>query len=204
MPKINVILAHCSDYGIGYRGKMGWRIDADMKLFAKLTTGRGDYKNAIVMGRTTWEGLPGKRPLASRDNLILSRLSNNAPCTPHVEWFFDIEAVLSHCEKKHYDEVWVIGGEQVYSAFIGAVAPYRSIVHTVHITRIDAEITCDTFCPASTVSETAMQEYFDMVSKRSGTEKCTVLSNGADDVMPPLTIRDVIVTFCEYVNKLRV
>jgi dihydrofolate reductase len=194
--RINVILAHCHNYGIGRDGKMAWRIGSDLQLFAKLTTGRGDYKNAIVMGRKTWQSLP--RPLAMRDNLILSRLDAQSqpppPHNPHVAWFSDIAAVLSHCESKQYDEVWIIGGEQLYSAFLGASAPYRPLVHTVHITRIDADFTCDTFCSECAVSDSALQEYFVPVSTRCQIEKCIINSQNAT--------LDVNVTFCEYVNKL--
>jgi dihydrofolate reductase len=192
--RINVILAHCHGYGIGYAGKMCWRIGSDMRLFAKLTTGRGDYKNAVVMGRKTWQSLPSNcRPLALRDNLVLSRSIECGdgiadPPNPHVAWFSDIDAVLSHCSNRQYDEVWIIGGEQLYSAFLGPQAPHRSLVHTVHVTRIDAAFTCDTFCSAASVSESALQEYFTPVSRRTELAKCVDL--------------DLNVTFCEYVNKL--
>ncbi len=201
--KINVILAHCSCYGIGYRGKMCWRVGADLKLFAKLTTGDGDYKNAIIMGRKTWESLPGKRPLMARDNLILSRLpvvDANDSHNSHVAWFSNIDAVLARCTINQYNEVWIIGGEQIYSAFMGADAPYRSLVHTVHITRIDADFRCDAFCSEDAVSESAMQKYFTPVSKRYSVEKCVILSLDSDTPPPPPTNLNVI--FCEYVNNI--
>ena len=205
--RINVILAHCHNYGIGCDGKMAWRIVSDLRLFAKLTTGRGDYKNAIIMGRKTWQSLPPlNRPLALRDNLILSRSpgddayshSHSQPHDtqphPHVAWFSDIDAVIRHCASKQYDEAWIIGGEKLYSAFLGASAPYRSLVHTVHITRIDADFTCDTFCSEGAVSDSALQEYFVPVSTRSHREKCIINSQN-------VTL-DVNITFCEYVNKM--
>jgi dihydrofolate reductase len=204
--RVNVILAHCREYGIGYAGKMAWRNGTDLQLFSKLTTGRGDYKNAIVMGRKTWQSLPGKRPLASRDNLILSRLSSedggDKSCDhshSHIAWFSDIDAVLNHCANKQYDEVWIIGGQQLYSTFLGAQAPYRSLVHTVHITRIDADFKCDAFCSADAVSETALQEYFVPSSRRTEVaEKCVNLS--ADSDTHP-SLMNVDVTFCKYVKK---
>lgn len=211
--RVNIILAHCREYGIGYAGKMAWRNGTDLQLFSKLTTGRGDYKNAIIMGRKTWQSLPGKRPLASRDNLILSRLPSNdgggggggdnksKSCDhsqSHVTWFSNIDAVLNHCANKQYDAVWIIGGQQLYSAFLGAQAPYRSLVHTVHITRIDADFKCDAFCSADAVSETALQEWFVPSSRRTELETCVNLS--ADSDTHP-TLMNVNVTFCTYVKK---
>ena len=207
--KINVILAHCRGYGIGYAGKMSWRNGTDLQRFARLTTGRGDYKNAIVMGRKTWQSLPYKRPLAKRDNLILSRQQPNSvsteidnttnpntdttttttsvnpipnplnpPNQPHSFWFSTIDSVLAHCAAKAYDEVWIIGGEQLYSEFLGAQSPYLPLVHTVLITCIDEDFTCDTFCSADIVSHAALRERFTLFSVRTELEQCTNLVDG--------------------------
>lgn len=48
----------------------------DMATFAELTksTSSSSKKNAVIMGRKTWESIPEKnRPLAGRFNVILSR-----------------------------------------------------------------------------------------------------------------------------------
>lgn len=203
--KVNVILAHCRGYGIGYAGKMSWRNGADLQRFARLTTGRGDYKNAIVMGRKTWQSLPCKRPLAFRDNLILSRQSNSTvgdqanpnPNPNHSFWFSTVDSVLAHCENMKYDEVWIIGGEQLYSEFLGAHSPYRSLVHAVFITRIDAEFDCDTFCSADIVSPDALKEHFTLLSVSTELERCTNLVDG--DGSPA---KMVSVSYYEYASKL--
>lgn len=203
--RVNVILAHCRGYGIGCAGKMCWHNGADMRRFARLTTGRGDYKNAIVMGRKTWQSLPHyKRPLAFRDNLIVSRQcpDTNASEPPHSLWFSSIDAVLAHCETKNYDEVWIIGGEQLYSEFLGAQSPYRSLVHTVHITCIDAEFQCDTFCSADTVSPEALCKHFALLSVRTEMERCTSLVDHPGGGDPETTVAgSVNVTCYEYANK---
>jgi len=196
--KINVILAHCRGYGIGYAGKMSWRNGADLQRFARLTTGRGNYKNAIVMGRTTWQSLPNNRPLARRDNLILSRhcADANAELQTHTFWFTTIDAMLAHCESAEYDEVWIIGGEQLYSEFLGAESPYRSLVHTVLITCIDEDFTCDTFCSVDTVSHAALRNHFTLFSVRTELEQCT---NLVDDDGSPAKL--VSVSCYEYISK---
>ena len=208
----NVILAHCRGYGIGHAGKMSWRNGADLQRFARLTTGRGDYKNAIVMGRKTWQSLPCKRPLAFRDNLILSRQSNSTPgdqTNPnpnpnpdpnpnpnHSFWFATVDAVLVHCENMKYDEVWIIGGEQLYSEFLGAHSPYRPLVRTVFITRIDAEFQCDTFCSPDIVSPDALEEHFTLISVSTELERCTDLVHG--DGSPAKMVN---VSYYEYASK---
>ncbi len=81
--KVNLIVAGCKVlgketkvYGIGNKGQLPWRLKNEMKFFAKMTTTTKDTskKNAVIMGRKTWESIPEKfRPLKNRFNLILTR-----------------------------------------------------------------------------------------------------------------------------------
>jgi len=77
---VKLIVAMCKNNGIGIDNKIPWRISEDMSYFSKKTS--GDYammnetikKNAVVMGRNTWESLPKKyKPLQNRFNIVLTR-----------------------------------------------------------------------------------------------------------------------------------
>jgi dihydrofolate reductase len=74
--KATLIVAHDSSRGIGLNGKLPWRLSKEMKYFAAATTvvpSESGKKNAVIMGRTTWEGIPRKfRPLKERINVVLS------------------------------------------------------------------------------------------------------------------------------------
>ncbi|KAF8818014.1 bifunctional dihydrofolate reductase-thymidylate synthase, partial [Cardiosporidium cionae] len=63
--------------GIGKDGKLPWPVlSRDMQHFKHVTTKRKDFdfKNAVVMGRKTWNSLPVKyRPLPERINFVLSK-----------------------------------------------------------------------------------------------------------------------------------
>jgi dihydrofolate reductase len=63
--------------GIGLKGTLPWpQIRSDMAFFRKVTTGHStsDTRNAVIMGRRTWESIPAKfRPLPGRINIILTR-----------------------------------------------------------------------------------------------------------------------------------
>jgi dihydrofolate reductase len=65
----NIIVAFDINRGIGINNRLPWHIPDDLKQFQKLTRGNG--KNAVIMGKNTWNSLPVKM-LAGRDNLILS------------------------------------------------------------------------------------------------------------------------------------
>lgn len=73
--RATLIVAHDSRRGIGLNGRLPWKLSKEMKYFANATsTAPAGKQNAVVMGRTTWEGIPPKfRPLKNRINLVLSR-----------------------------------------------------------------------------------------------------------------------------------
>lgn len=94
---------------IGKDGRLPWHYSADMKFFKETTTG-----NACVMGYNTWLTL--KRPLPNRLNIVLSRKAELEP-QDSVVVLRDVESVLSHARTLSCD-LFVIGGEQVYRAFL--------------------------------------------------------------------------------------
>ena len=94
---------------IGKNGKLPWHYSADMKFFRETTTG-----HAVVMGRKTW--LTIGKPLKNRLNIVLSRDSNIEPQESLIV-LSDIESVISFSEKLTTD-LFVIGGAQIYSAFL--------------------------------------------------------------------------------------
>ena len=74
--RISLIVAGCRVedpklLGIGLNGDLPWKLSQEMKHFAKLTKSGGAGKNAVLMGRKTWESIPSKfRPL--RDRFVIS------------------------------------------------------------------------------------------------------------------------------------
>lgn len=94
---------------IGKDGKLPWHYSADMKFFRETTTG-----HACVMGFNTWLTL--KRPLPNRLNIVLSRKADLEP-QDSVVLVRDIDSVLSLAGNLKSD-LFVIGGEQVYRAFL--------------------------------------------------------------------------------------
>jgi dihydrofolate reductase len=94
---------------IGKGGKLPWHYSADMKFFRETTTG-----HAVVMGRKTW--LTIGKPLKNRLNIVLSRDSSIEP-QESLLVLSDIESALSFNKSLNTD-LFVIGGAQVYEAFL--------------------------------------------------------------------------------------
>lgn len=74
MSGLTIMVAATPDNGIGQGGKIPWHIRKDLSCFSHVTSAAPDGKfNALIMGRGTWESLPG--PLKNRLNVVLSRYS---------------------------------------------------------------------------------------------------------------------------------
>ncbi|HWN09633.1 MAG TPA: dihydrofolate reductase [Pyrinomonadaceae bacterium] len=127
------IVAVDQNGAIGKGGKLPWHYSADMKFFKETTTG-----HACVMGYKTWLTL--KRPLPNRLNIVLSRQSE-IEAQESVVVMRSVESVLNLAKDSERD-LFVIGGEQVYRAFLAHID--RWLVTEVPLT-IDG---ADTFVPA--------------------------------------------------------
>ena len=65
-PRITLVVARATNGVIGRDGKLPWHLPADLKRFKSLTMG-----SAMVMGRKTFESLPGVLP--GRRHIVLTR-----------------------------------------------------------------------------------------------------------------------------------
>ena len=130
-----MIVAMDSENGIGLNNTLPWYYSNDLKYFSKVTKGNGN--NAIVMGKNTWLSLP-KKPLPKRDNIILSTTEKYEGMG--YETVDNIELLKEKIQK--YDEIWIIGGANIYKQFINDID-----LTEIHISKIDRIYNCDTFFP---------------------------------------------------------
>ena len=99
---------------IGKDGDLPWRQSTDLQHFKKITLG-----GTIVMGRKTWERLPGKLP--ERRHLVMTRSNRDDIETT------TFEEVIKLSMKQN---VFVIGGGEIYSLFLTHIEKiYRTIIH---------------------------------------------------------------------------
>ena len=97
------IVAIAEDSVIGKGGDLPWRLPGDLKWFKKITMG-----HTIVMGRKTWESLPGALP--GRQNWVLSR--NARP-----EHGMQVYRTLDEIGSAHLPNqtLFIIGGGEIYA-----------------------------------------------------------------------------------------
>lgn len=118
--KINIIVACTFDGGIGYDNKIPWHISEDLKKFKKITSNTNDEskKNAIIMGRNTWESLPVK-PLPGRVNIILTNKKNYIEENENLKCFNNINCALDYCNNvDNIETIFIIGGAILYACIL--------------------------------------------------------------------------------------
>jgi dihydrofolate reductase len=126
---MNAIVAMTPERVIGFENKVPWRIPDELKLFKKITIG-----HVVLMGRKTFESI-GK-PLPGRTNLVISRAAQ----FPGVEMIRDIEHFDPARFAKEGQEVFVIGGAEIYERLLNRC-------HVLYVTRVHRECTGDSYFP---------------------------------------------------------
>ncbi len=126
---ITLIVAVSTNNVIGTDGDLPWRLSDDLKRFKAVTMGK-----PIVMGRKTYESIG--RPLPGRQNIVITRQD---------EFTADgCDVVQSTAEAVEVaggaDEVMVIGGSQIYVAFL-------PLADRIYLTRVHTEVEGDAFFP---------------------------------------------------------
>lgn len=145
-----VVVAATREMGIGKDGKLPWRLPSDLKFFKEVTMTTSDplKKNAVIMGRKTWESIPTQfRPLPGRLNVVLTRsgsfdiaTAENVVICGSMDSALDLLSASPYCFST--EKVFVIGGGQVLGEALNAPG-----CDAIHFTDIETSIDCDTFIP---------------------------------------------------------
>jgi dihydrofolate reductase len=121
-------------------------------LFARLKAGPilptpdPDGRNAVLMGRKTWESLPAAfKPLPNRLNVVLSRVGASHEEGAHRVWPSLREAVASLGRDESIRGIFVIGGAQIYQEAVAWPECER-----LYLTDIKGSYSCDVFFPEIT------------------------------------------------------
>jgi dihydrofolate reductase len=141
---IDLVVAVDLDWGIGKADALPWpRLRGDLAHFRKLTssTALEHGRNAIVMGRKTWQSKEvGGKPLARRLNVVVSRSPLAVP--DGVLATGSVEAAVEAAAGAGVERVFVVGGAQIY---LVALASPR--LRFVYLTRVAGRYGCDARIP---------------------------------------------------------
>lgn len=120
---------------IGKDGKLPWHLPEDLKFFKKMT-----YGKIMIMGRKTFESLPGHLP--NRFHIVISH-NQYVGDEPDVAFTRSIDEALATAQKltgKYGDEVFIIGGGEIYKQTMG-------LVDRIYLTVLDQDFEGDAVYP---------------------------------------------------------
>lgn len=130
---ISIIAAIGKNRELGKDNKLLWHIPEDLKRFKQLT-----LNHPIIMGRKTFESIG--RILPNRTNIVVTRDKEK-----EIEGCIVVssleEAIKQAKNKKGNDEIFIIGGGQIFEQAL-------PLVDKLYLTIVDAEFEADTFFPA--------------------------------------------------------
>ncbi len=107
MKNISIIACVGKNLELGKNNDLIWHLPNDLKYFKTVTSGK-----TVIMGRRTFESLPGILP--KRRNIVL-QLPNESNIDG-VDIFNDIPSILEAV--KDEDEAFIIGGASIYRQFL--------------------------------------------------------------------------------------
>jgi dihydrofolate reductase len=127
-PPVTIVVARAQNGVIGREGKLPWHIPADLKRFKALTMG-----SVIVMGRRTFDSLPGLLP--GRRHVVLTRDSEWS--APGAEKAHSVNDAIRLADGA---PVSVIGGADIFSLFL-------PIANRIELTEVLEDVPGDTSWP---------------------------------------------------------
>ena len=127
-PPITIVVARAQNGVIGRGGTLPWRIPPDLKRFKALTMG-----SVMVMGRKTFESLPGLLP--GRRHIVLTRDRGWRP--EGAEVAHSVEEAL---QLAGGEPVSIIGGAEIFRLFL-------PLADRIELTEVQSDIEGDTFMP---------------------------------------------------------
>ena len=134
--KINLIVAASENNVIGKKNDLPWSLPNDMNYFKLKTLG-----HTVIMGRKNYISIPEKfRPLPNRENIILT--TKKKFIAPKCKIFNSLENSIIYCQKMKKNEIFIIGGGEVYK-----YALEQNLIDTIYLTRVHTTLKGDTFFP---------------------------------------------------------
>lgn len=146
LSRFSIIVALDIKNGIAKQGQIPWHNRSDLHFFRETTHGQG--RNAVIMGRKTYESLPANvRPLPGRQCVIISTTWQPSD-HPNILIYSSLLEALIGLGQAHYEHVFVAGGERVYQE---AIRHFLYLCDHIYVTRFAHDYECDQFFPWSDI-----------------------------------------------------
>ncbi|MFT3883969.1 MAG: dihydrofolate reductase [Flavobacteriales bacterium] len=133
---ISAIAAVAENGVIGKDGGLPWNLPDDMKFFQRTT-----LNHHVISGRKNYESIPARfRPLRDRVNIVVTRDAQYK--APGATVKTSLEEALDVARKAEQNEVFIIGGGQLYQQAFDA-----KLVDRIYLTLVHAKVEGDVKFP---------------------------------------------------------
>jgi dihydrofolate reductase len=130
-PRLSIIAAMAQNRVIGIDNKLPWRLPADLAYFKSLTVG-----HHMIMGRKTYQSLPGGKPLPGRVSVIVTR--DPAFSAPGCVVVHSLSEAIAACVGD--EEAFFIGGAEIYRQAL-------TVADRIYLTEVRADVPGDARFP---------------------------------------------------------
>lgn len=127
--RLSIIAAMARNRVIGKNNLLPWNLPADLQHFKRITMGK-----PMIMGRKTWESLPGLLP--GRRHIVVTRDPDYR--ADGAEVVHSLDKAISQAGE--VDEIMLVGGANLYAQAL-------ALASRLYLTEIDAEVDGDAWFP---------------------------------------------------------
>lgn len=128
---LSIVAAVARNSVIGLNNALPWRLPGDLRYFKELT-----YGKTLIMGRKTFESLPGLLP--NRRHIVITRDAGYAAAHPGIETASGLDEGIANAPSG--EEAFIIGGDSIYRAAL-------PLCERLYITEVLADFDGDAFFP---------------------------------------------------------
>jgi dihydrofolate reductase len=122
--KLSMVMAFAGNGIIGMNGSMPWKCSTDMTHFRNVTMGEGN--NAVIMGRKTWDSLPGKGGLPGRLNMVVSTTVKELD---NARVYESLEEAIADAKRLGMTNTYLIGGSSIFAHYKKCDEMWLSYIH---------------------------------------------------------------------------
>ena len=138
--KVSIIAAMDRKRGIGKANQIPWRIKEDLIHLKTLTLG-----HVVVLGRKSYDSMvwyynKTGNPMPGKLYLVVTREKSYGPARDNGKTVSSIEEAISKAKEIGEEEVFIIGGQQIFQQTIG-------LANKLYLTIVEGEFDADAFFP---------------------------------------------------------
>jgi dihydrofolate reductase len=140
----SLLVAFDERRAIGFENRIPWFIPGELKWVKEKTVTVTDSgkRNALIMGRNTFDSLGERAPLAGRLNIVVSSTMGKSE-HPDVYVAKDFNTAVQRARKDDIETAFFFGGSRIYQE-----ALFSDVLDEVLTAQVKGQHDADTFFPS--------------------------------------------------------